>query len=69
MREAVALEGNRVFKVPLLCPNKVNITFYITFFANNSKMIHLIGSRKKERERTGVREREKKKRENGSVCV
>ena len=65
----MSLEGNRVFKVLLLCPNKVNIAFYITFFAITSKMIQLIGEWRRGRgrgegEREREREREKENKNN-----
>ena len=69
----MTFEGNMVFKFLLLCPNKVNIAFYITFFATTSQMIQLIGEkrernnrtreRKNESERTGERKKKKEKRE------
>ena len=57
----MTLEGNKVFKFLLLCPNKVNIVFYITFFAITSKTIQLIGEREK-REGEGERERERERK-------
>ena len=49
MREGVSFEGNRVFKLLLLCP---------TFFATTSKMIQLIGEK---RESEGETEKETKR--------